>query len=482
MARSVVAPSFADGPVAFVDVETTGGHPAHHRIIEIAIVLADGGELQERWSVLVNPGEFVPPTIQRLTGIDTSMLEDAPSFDRIAPEVLRRLEGRLFVAHNARFDYGFVRAELKRAGFEFTSKVACTVKLSRRLTPELARHNLDAVIEHHGLQCESRHRALPDADALWQLWRIYGRQIGAPDFDACLQELLRRPSLPPQLPPTLADDLPECHGVYRFLGEDGALLYIGKANNLRDRVLSHWLGATKDVKSRRLADQTHRVEWQTTAGELGALLIEAKAVRELQPVYNRRLRGGGDALTWSIGDEGAAPELVSLHATRPKADVYGLYRTAREAKKALDTLARDHSLCRKVLGLEVGEGSCFAHQLGRCAGVCIGAEPARRHSARVKLAFAKSRLRPWPYAGPVMIRERSTSGLEQIHVCHEWQYVGSVAGDTQENIESALAALADRAADDAGDTFDVDAYRILVRHLPALRARVRPLNVSRQAE
>lgn len=482
MAGSVVAQGLASGPVAFVDVETTGGHPAYHRIIEIAIVLADAGELQERWSVLVNPGEYIPPTIQRLTGIDPSMLEDAPSFDRIARDVLRRLEGRLFVAHNARFDYGFVRAELKRAGFDFTSRVACTVKLSRRFTPELARHNLDAVIEHHGLQCESRHRALPDADALWQLWRTYARELPPNDFDEGLSELLRRPSLPPQLPPSLADDLPESHGVYRFLGDDGTLLYVGKANNLRDRVLSHWLGATKDAKSRRLADQTHRVEWQTTAGELGALLIEAKAVRELQPVYNRRLRGGGDALTWSISDDGSPPELTSLHASTPKADIFGLYRTAREAKKALDGLARDHSLCRKMLGLESGDGSCFARQLGRCAGVCVGEESALRHSVRLKLAFAKARLRPWPYAGPVMIRERSTSGLEQIHVCHRWQYVGSVQGDTQENVESELAALAQRAQIEARDGFDVDAYRILVRHLPAHRAQVRPLNVSRQAE
>ena len=103
-----------DAPLAFVDVETTGGHPLYHRIIEIGVVLARGDAIEESWTTLVDPGTWLPPTIQRLTGIDPDALHDAPPFRAIAGELAARLEGRLFVAHNARFDYGFVRNELKR--------------------------------------------------------------------------------------------------------------------------------------------------------------------------------------------------------------------------------------------------------------------------------------------------------------------------------------------------------------------------------
>ncbi len=117
----------ARGPVAFVDVETTGGHPAWHRITEIAIIGMQDGRIEWRWSSLVNPGVTIPPSIQNLTGISNEMVADAPSFERIAPQVLERLAGRRFVAHNVRFDYGFVRAELRRAGHAYSAPLACTV-------------------------------------------------------------------------------------------------------------------------------------------------------------------------------------------------------------------------------------------------------------------------------------------------------------------------------------------------------------------
>jgi DNA polymerase-3 subunit epsilon len=451
-----------DGPVAFVDVETTGGHPGYHRIVEIAVVQAEGGVAGDTWSTLVNPGVRLPPTIQRLTGIDPSMLEDAPPFAAVADEVARRLDGRLFVAHNVRFDYGFVRNEMRRAGHEFAARTACTVRLSRALYPELPRHNLDAIIAHHELPCAARHRALPDAMALWQLWQRMRADFPAQQLDATLEAVMRRPALPPQVDADLVDELPDTCGVYRFLGEGDALLYVGKAQNLRERVIGHFQGAVRDTKSRRLAAQVRRIAWQETAGELGALLLEARMVREERPVYNRRLRGGGEALTWVFDDAGAAPTLAALDDGFPQGDAFGLFRTAREARNALTKVAREAELCLKVLGLETGEGSCFAHQLGRCRGVCAGLEPPARHLARVKLSLARERLKPWPWRGPVVLPERSATGLEQWHVLDAWQYLGTL----QEECED----LPRRAGG-----FDVDTYRILARHLAAPPRGVRPI-------
>ena len=154
------------GPVACVDLETTGGMAANHRVIEVGIVLLERGEIVEEWSTLVHPGTRIPASIVAFTGIDDSMVADAPPFADVVQEVRRRLDGRLFVAHNARFDYGFLRAEFRRLGVKFSAPVLCTVKLSRALYTEYARHNLDTLMERFGLACMARHRALGDAQVL----------------------------------------------------------------------------------------------------------------------------------------------------------------------------------------------------------------------------------------------------------------------------------------------------------------------------
>lgn len=167
-----------DAPLAIVDLETTGGHPAHDRVTEIALIEVEGGEVTGEWSTLVNPGTAIPSGIQALTGITDAMVADAPRFGALAAQLHARLEGRVLVAHNARFDYGFLRHEFERAGLPFRADTLCTVKLSRRLYPGHARHNLDSVIRRHGIECRARHRAMGDADAVWQFLRIAAAEQG----------------------------------------------------------------------------------------------------------------------------------------------------------------------------------------------------------------------------------------------------------------------------------------------------------------
>ena len=469
--RTTSSADLAAGAIAFVDVETTGGHPAWHRITEIAIVAMRDGVTEWEWSSLVNPGVTIPPSIQRLTGISNEMVLAAPAFGALADEVESRLAGRRFVAHNARFDYGFVRAELRRSGRSFSAPFTCTVRLSRALYPEAARHNLDSMIERHGLECSSRHRALPDAQVLAQLWQRLRSSWSAPVLDAAIERVGRRPSLPAHLSADLLDDLPEAAGVYRFYGEGDVLIYVGKAKNLRERVLSHFMGATRDSKSQRLAAQTRRIEWTETAGELGALLLESRLVRELQPVYNRRLRGGGETWTWLIDDAGGAPKLHELAGPVPQqADAFGLYRSIRQAKTALMQLARDHKLCLRVLGLEAaGTGSCFAYQVGRCAGACVNKEPIARHGLRLKLLLAPLKLRSWPHSGAVAIEETSALGMRHWHVVEDWQYLGTLVTDEHEEGRG-LANLRDAPV----PGFDADAYRILCRYLKSNARNLRP--------
>ena len=455
------------GPVACIDLETTGGTAVHHRIIEVGIVLLDGGQVVEAWSSLVNPGVRIPSTIVDFTGISNDMVDDAPTFDDLRAEVRRRLDGRLFVAHNARFDYGFVRNEFRRAGEKFSAPVLCTVRLSRALFREHARHNLDTLIERYGLRCDQRHRALGDAAVLPPLLAAFEQAVGPERLHEAATRALNESRLPPHLPPDLADDLPEGPGVYLFRGEGGVLLYVGKSRNVRSRVFDHFASQHRSSRESKLARQVRSVEWHQTGGELGALLLESRLVKELSPSDNRRLRKPADLscirLKETDGGVGLQVEPLGASALNGEAEAYGPFRSERDALKALQGKAREAGLCLKTMGLERGEGSCFAYQLGRCRGACVGRESRALHDARLRLALAPLRIRPWPFPGAVGIREPGVAGVGTVlHVVDHWRHLGTASDD------GAVAALLEAAPAEA---FDPDSYRIIARCLERVAPR-----------
>jgi DNA polymerase-3 subunit epsilon len=456
--------------VAFVDIETTGCTPGQHRIIDVAVIGAQGSSVDFEWQSLVNPGVRVPAGITELTGIDNEMLAGAPPFERVAKDLRERLEGRVFIAHNVRFDYGFIRREFAYMGTQWRSPHLCTVRLSRALYPEMPRHNLDAVMERHGIHIENRHRAMPDAQVLLAFWRRLRAEWPAVELQGALDVASQRATLPAALPQDLADDLPEAPGVYRFFGLEDTLLYVARANNLRERVLDHFRGGVGSPRARMLAAEVRRVEWTETAGELGAWLLEAREVRESQPAYNRLQRGTGERFTWLFEGNDSAPRLVQLDAGVLRSnDAFGTYRSERDAHRALEALAREHQWCFKLLGLESGPGSCFGLQVGRCKGACVGKEPAPLHTARVKIGLLPIKLKPWPHEGPVMLRE-GAGERQQWHIVDAWQHLGSVDATDEDAI-----AMFDRAARRTIEHFDIDAYRVFTRFMRDARHPPQPL-------
>lgn len=174
--------------LAFVDLETTGAGIATDHITEIGIIEVSADGVQE-WSSLVCPEAPIPPFIEGLTGISNAMVANAPYFAQLAPQVHARLDGCLFIAHNARFDHGFLQNAFRRIDVDFSPDVLCTVKLSRKLYPAFGRHSLDALIERHALPVTGRHRALDDARLIWQFWQTMARTLPAQDIAAAVQAL-----------------------------------------------------------------------------------------------------------------------------------------------------------------------------------------------------------------------------------------------------------------------------------------------------
>jgi DNA polymerase-3 subunit epsilon len=275
-----------DQPLTFLDLETTGATASHDRVTEIGLVEMDGGRHIGEWSTLVNPGVRIPAGIQALTGITDEMVATAPAFEEISRDLRHRLEGRLIVAHNARFDYGFLRSEFQRAGFRYRSDVLCTVKLSRRLFPQHARHNLDALMARHGIDCEARHRALGDARVLWRLVQCWRHELDPDVIRAAIAELVLSPVVPRQLPADAFDDLPEAPGVYVFYAEN-AVLYVGKSANLRTGVLSHFSGDRRGPRDVQIMREVAHIDWTETPGDLGALIEASRLVKVLKPIHNR---------------------------------------------------------------------------------------------------------------------------------------------------------------------------------------------------
>jgi DNA polymerase-3 subunit epsilon len=474
--------------VAFIDVETTGTTSTHDRITEIGIVRVQDGELVDEWSTLVNPEIPIPEEIQALTGITHAMVREAPTFSRIRREVFERLDGHLFVAHNARFDYGFIKNEFRRHEMPFTADVLCTVRLSRRLYPHAVGHGLDAIIERHGLQDAvqgdaasrtGRHSALGDARVLWRFVQRLHREKEVADIAAAVKRLLKTPSLPPQLPPDVLEGLPEGPGVYRFYGVNDLPLYIDKSVNLRDRVRSHFSSDYRSANDVRISSEIRRIEVEQTAGELGALLREARLVKELLPLHNHRLRRKLHACFVRLPDLRSAPEIllnkdIDWGSREEGAEpLYGPFATKQGVRQMLEGIAGEHGLCWRQLGWEKRGGPCFARQVKKCRGACIGEESPEQHHLRLVLALSPQRVADWPWPGRIVVRERDAQGLEEAHVFDRWCHIGTAR--SEDELSELLEARFEI-------EFDPDVYQIVRAFTAKHRAQVRVVLPARSRE
>lgn len=357
---------------AIIDIETTGLSPLRNKITEIAVYIHDGEKIVDEFSSLINPECLISANITKLTGITNEMVGNAPKFWEVAKDIVLLTEGKTFVAHNASFDYNFIRYEFKSLGYDFKREKLCTVQLSRKIIPGRKSYSLGKLCNELNIPLNGRHRAAGDALATVKLFEYLLQK------DSSLAGLKSGKFF--NLQSYTIKNLPDDTGVYYLHNQQGDIIYIGKSKNIRTRILSHF-NNEKTSRALKMMDETFDISYELTGSDLIAQLLESDEIKNHKPKYNRRQRRKSNHYgIYSSTDEfgyicfmvDKIGEKVPLIA----------FNSAKEARERLYHLAEKYELCQKLCGLYETAGACFYHQLNQCKGACVQNEPAEEYNVR----------------------------------------------------------------------------------------------------
>lgn len=384
----------AESTFVVVDLETTGDAPIFGAITEIGAVRLERGRVTGEFQRLINPGRPIQPFVVGLTGITDAMVAGAPRIRDVLPEFLEFAGDAVLVAHNAQFDVGHLDAVHQLVfGRPLDRPSVCTLKLARRLMPELTHRNLDAVSAALGLGGADRHRALGDARITADVLSIFLEKAAAEGVTTLAQliELQRRAAdgkpFVMQIPRDRLDEVPSRPGVYHFLGEDGRLLYVGRARKLRDRLGTYFTNARDHAhKTLEMIRQARDFRIFETGSELAASLLEARHIHDLKPPFNRQRRHLPRVgyLKLSLGN--AFPRLwVTGKLTADRALYVGPFASLQNAERAHAVLVRRFGVrtCPETLEPSPSFTPCHSGQIGECTAPC--AERVDRGAYRAQI-------------------------------------------------------------------------------------------------
>lgn len=364
-----------------VDIETTGNGYKGQKITEISVFLFDGEKIIDEFTSLVNPEQAIPYFITNLTGITEAMVRTAPKFYEIAKKVAEITKDAIFVAHNVNFDYNIIRDEFKSLGFDFKRKKLCTVRLSRKIIPGLSSYSLGNICTAEGIEIAARHRAKGDAEATVELFRRLLKRDDNFTINSFLNAKSREATLPPLLDKQVVDKLPERHGVYYFKNEQKEVIYVGKANNIKQRVISHFYDKKK--KEITMCLETADISYTETGSELIALLHESSEIKHLYPKFNRAQRKAGEAVgLFSYEDQRGIVHLAFNRLKLTPNPLMKFYSMAA-CRSMLEKVCEVFELCPKYCHLQTNVNACFHYQLQQCKGICTGKEAVESYNKRV---------------------------------------------------------------------------------------------------
>lgn len=366
-----------------IDVETTG---QTNRITEISIFKFDGKKVVDEFTSLVNPESVIPYYITTLTGIDNAMVANAPTFAEIAQQVLDITEDTIFVAHNVNFDYNVIRNEFKAIDKDFRRKKLCTIRLSRKLLPGHKSYSLGKISKDLNITIEGRHRARGDAEATVTLFKILLAQENAETvFNSFLKKTSKEGALPSHLPTEVFNKIPNTPGIYYFKDKKGKIIYIGKAIDLKKRVLSHFY--SKAQKSLDMCRETADIDFELSGSELLALLMEDAAIKQHYPEYNQLAkRNLKNYAVFSYTDRKGVIHLA-YNTLKSSPNPLKIFSNIRQCRAYVEELCFLFNLCPKYCHLQEGVQACNHHKISTCNGICRDNEAPEVYNKRVNQAI-----------------------------------------------------------------------------------------------
>lgn len=392
-----------------VDIETTGNGIKGNRITEISILKYDGHELVDEFTSLVNPECEIPYFITGLTGIDNNMVRNAPVLQDVAEKILEITKDTVFVAHSVNFDYNVIKNELKGIGLPFSRKKLCTVRLSRKLLPGYTSYSLGKLCSAIDIPLTDRHRARGDAHATMLLFHKLLRTKGADTvFKSFLNARSQEATLPPHLPKEEFEKLPVTPGIYYFKDATGIIIYVGKAINIKKRVLSHFYD--KANKELNLCKDTRFLDFEETGNELVALLLESAEIKKHFPKYNRaQKRTIQQYAIFSYEDRNGIIHLAHNKlklAPNPMRTFYNL----TDCRAYMERLCDVFKLCPKYCHLQENVQSCSHFRLKKCCGICTNITQLTTYNNQVQSAieFLKKRASDYIIKGKGRTPEEET--------------------------------------------------------------------------
>lgn len=348
-------------------------------------MIHDGEKVIETFETLINPKIRIPFGITQITGISDEMVRDAPMFHEIAKRLVELTDQAVFVAHNVRFDYSFVRAAFKDLGYVYQRQTLCTVRLSRKVFKNLTSYSLGKLCESLSISIENRHRAMGDAKATSFLFQKIVKQLAAENMD-WYNEAIGQTKIPPLLDLNVYSQIPDnITGVYYFYNHAGEVIYIGKGKNIKKRIEQHFaIGSKGSRRALQMKTDIADISYENTGNELIALLLESDEIKKLKPIYNISQKKS---------------RTVPLFAAYVNTDINGYknlridkYNELREAVFTMDSLSKmnaylyqltdKYALCLSKMNLNAIKGPCFYHQIHKCEGACINSEPTDLYNER----------------------------------------------------------------------------------------------------
>lgn len=378
---------------AVVDIETTGGYAAANGIIEISIQVVQDGEVTEEFETLINPNKTIPRYIQAFTGIDNTMVADAPQFEEVAQRIYHLLQDKIFVAHNVNFDYSFVKAHLAAYGYTLNTKKLCTVRLSRQIFPGFPSYSLGNLCTSLNIKLANRHRAGGDAAATV----ILLNKLLAADKEkvaAHLKKNSKEQVLPPHVPKDHFQRLPAAPGVYYFHDKGGKVVYVGKAKSLKHRVNSHFSNNSASRQKQNFVKHIHAITFTRTATELMAAILESTEIKRLWPPFNTAQKKPEDVFGIFVYQDQSGYVRLAIEKKRKNANPIYTFHYKVDGHGVIRKLMREYELCPKLCFMQTSTDVCAGIGEAHCHGACEKKESADSYNQRAFAAIASLTHRP----------------------------------------------------------------------------------------